>query len=150
MGDFTFFTAPGEAFPELLTGGYPDRGRSQNPVIGDVESQKVDPVCDERGLPMGIEGSMGGDHPCLVRLNQSNPPNWSEAPTGPFIYDLVSPTPFFIGLGGDFLGYIIPEYDFEYGATAGSHYEETNSSSMSLTSDWMNALQSIIEELRGL
>ena len=150
LGDFTFFTAPGEVFPELLTGGYPDRETTQNPVIGDIEGQRSDLVCDERGLPAGIMGSLGGDQPCIVRLNQDNPPTWSEAPLGPYLYDLVSPTPFFIGLGGDFLGYIIPEYDFENGATAGAHYEETNSSSMSLTSDWINALKSALVELREL
>lgn len=148
LGDFVFFTAPGEVFPELLTGGYPDRGRSQTPVIGDIEEKRVDSICDERGLPMGIEGSVGGTSPCIVKPDQTNPPVWAEAPTGPFIYDLVSPTPFFIGLGGDFLGYIVPSYDFQGGNAPGSHYEETNSASQDLTLHWNGALREALETLR--
>ena len=150
LGHFTFFTAPGEVFPELLTGGYPNRGRVQTPVVGDVDAQRVDLICDERGLPVNVEGSQGGTFPCVVKGNQDNPPKWSEAPVGPYLYEVVSPTPFFIGLGGDFLGYIIPEYDFVGGDAPGAHYEETNSASMGLTNDWVTALQATLELLRQL
>ncbi len=155
LGAVTFFTAPGEVFPELLTGGYPDRGQVQTPVIGVQDPESLAWECDERGLPAGIEGSLGGDLPCIVKSNQSNPPPWTEAPFGPFIYERVlqaestAQMPFFIGLGGDFLGYIIPEYDFELGASAGEHYEETNSASQGLTQDWQEALQLVLGRLQA-
>lgn len=156
LGPVTFFTAPGEVFPELLTGGYPDRGQAQTPVVGDQNPERLAWNCDERGLPAGLEGSLGGALPCIVKENQSNPPTWSEAPVGPYIYEeieLVNTTssatniPFFIGVAGDFLGYIIPAYDFELGASSGSHYEETNSASQGLTQDWQVALRSVLEHL---
>lgn len=146
LGEFTFFTAPGEVFPELLTGGYPDRGQAQTPVVGDLLAERTERRCDERGLPEGIEGSIGGESPCIVKANQENPPTWSDAPYGPYLYELVSPTPMFIGLGGDFLGYIIPSYDFEGGGAPGAHYEETNSASMELTHDWSDALKDCLEQ----
>ena len=147
IGDFTLFTAPGEVFPEILTGGYPDRGQAQTPVIGDQLEEKVGRICDERGLPEGVEGSLGGESPCIVRVNQTNPPPWSDAPFAPYLYELVSPTPMFIGLGGDFLGYIIPTYDFEGGGAPGAHYEETNSASVHLVEDWTKALRESLESL---
>ena len=159
LGPVTFFTAPGEVFPELLTGGYPDRERVQTPIIGDQNPERLAWDCDERGLPAGTEGSLGGEQPCIVKSNQDNPPPWSEAPFGPFIYAQVAQIipreqavtiPFFIGLGGDFLGYIIPEYDFELGASSGAHYEETNSASQGLTQDWKEALRSVLASLPTL
>ena len=147
LGTLTFFTAPGEVFPELLTGGYPDRPTVQSPVIGDVEEVRVDRECDSRGLPLGVEGSMGGSFPCLVRSSQTNPPDWSAAPQPPYGYDLIQGMPFFIGLGGDFLGYIIPTYDFQDGDAPGDHYEETNSAGARLTPDWLTALKQTLEGL---
>ena len=147
LGSLRFFTAPGEVFPELLTGGYPDRPSAQRPVIGDVEERMTEAVCDERGLPEGVLGSLGGDSPCIVKPAQENPPRWEEAPQAPYGYDLVGQTPFFIGLGGDFLGYIVPPYDFITGSPLGQHYEETNSASQHFAPNWLSALTGAIERL---
>ena len=147
LGEVTFFTAPGEVFPELLTGGYPDRPRIQTPVIGDIEARRVQPQCDERGLPTGIAGSMGGTSPCIVKSNQTNPPRWEQAPLPPYGYDLFSGQPFFIGLGGDFLGYIVPSYDFQGGGASGDHYEETNSASQYIAPHWFEVLRAIVQEM---
>ena len=147
LGELNIFTAPGESFPELLTGGYPGRPSAMNPVIGDVEGRRADASCDERGLPVGVEGSIGGDSPCIIRENHRNPPPWSEAPEPPYGYDLFPSRPFFIGLGGDFLGYLVPPYDFQDGDPDGDHYEETNSTSRSLTPDWLQALRAVSEAI---
>jgi len=149
VGPLTFFTAPGEAFPELLVGGYPGKTSTQNPTIGDLEEVRFPSICDEFGMPM-IEGM--GDQPCVIRLDAENPPDFTMAPDGPYAYDLVpGEYPFFIGLGMDFLGYMVPPYDFQYlGPTEeppGDHYEETNSASGDLVPDWQAALQVCLDAL---
>ena len=150
LGSLSLFTAPGEPFPELLTGGYPGRPSVQDPVIGDVEERLVDAVCDERGLPAGREGSPGGQSPCVVRADHENPPPWADAPEPPYGYELLPGTPFLIGLGGDFLGYLVPPYDFQIGARAGDHYEETNSAGPALVPDWLTALKAATDALAAL
>jgi hypothetical protein len=142
LGELTFMTAPGEVFSELLTGGYPGRGRVQDPTVGDYEQVRVGWICDEEGLP-----AEGGALPCVVSATQENPPPWELAPAGPYLYEYAGSRPFFIGLGMDFLGYIIPEYDFQTGAVAGSHYEETNSASGEMTTLWREALQDTLNAL---
>lgn len=144
LGGLTFFTAPGEAFPELLVGGYPNQGRAQAPVVGDVQGIRVGLICDEIGLP--VEGNLG-TFPCIVKPDQENPPNWAMTPSGPYIYDLVpGEYPFFIGLGMDFLGYMVPAYDYQL-TSAGAHYEETNGASAELAQDWTDALKLSIQAL---
>ncbi|MBX3250685.1 MAG: hypothetical protein KF901_26135 [Myxococcales bacterium] len=76
----------------------------------------------------------------LVDLGRENPPDLSRAPTGPFLRDWLgdkrpdATQRWVLGCTNDFLGYFIPEFDYElelglpYLAEApGSHYEETNS-----------------------
>lgn len=138
LGEIDFFTAPGEAFPELLVGGYPNRPSTQNPVIGEVRGE---PTCGEDGLPTD-----GGTSPCIVRADQVNPPDWANAPMPPYVYDRVEGQyPFFIGLGLDFLGYMVPAFDYVSGNAAGSHYEETNSISDTIVAQWEEALQACID-----
>ncbi len=146
LGPLSFFTAPGEVFPELLVGGYPGRPSTQTPVIGDVEERRVSATCDIRGLPpMNGEPGM---FPCIVKADQENPPNWSLAPEPPYVYDLIpGEYPFFIGLGMDFLGYMVPPYDYEPGDAPGSHYEETNGASGELVNDWLTNLNAVIHEV---
>ena len=144
LGELTFFTAPGEAFPELLVGGYPNQARSQAPVIGDVEGVRVGLICDELGLP--VEGNLG-TFPCIVKPDQENPPNWAATPSAPYVYDLIpGQYPFFIGLGMDFLGYMVPAYDYQL-TSQGNHYEETNGASAQLAQDWTDALKLSIQAL---
>lgn len=142
LGSITFFTAPGEVFPETLTGGFPGKPTARTPVVGDVEEHRAPAVCDEDGLPVD-DGS--GTHPCIVKPDQTNPPDWSAAPDAPYVYDEIpGEHPFFIGLGMDFLGYFVPQYDHQtngyFSEAPGSHYEETNGIGPDIIRDWRNAL----------
>lgn len=149
LGPLTFFTAPGEVFPESLVGGFPGKPTAQEPVVGDVEQVRVMATCDLQGLPtpdnMGI-------YPCLVSATQENPPDWTMTPDPPYIYDTIpGQYPFFIGLGQDFLGYFVPPYDFEYNrgqSVPGSHYEETNAASGKLQEHWAEHLAIVTEALK--
>ncbi len=149
LGSVSFFTAPGEVFPETLVGGFPGKPTVRSPVVGDVEQRRVAAECDEQGLPTDDPGA---DHPCIVSADQTNPPDWTAAPEPPYGYQWVGAEhPFFIGLGMDFLGYMVPEYDFEtsgyFNAAPGSHYEETNGIGPDLIGDWRAALDEAIEAL---
>lgn len=146
LGPLSFFTAPGEVFPELLVGGYPGKPTAQNPVIGDVGEVRVSATCDINGLPP-MNGEVGM-FPCLVKADQENPPDWSLAPDPPYGYDLIpGEYPFFIGLGMDFLGYMVPSYDFEPNDAPGAHYEETNSASGEFVDDWLEGLNAVVNGL---
>ncbi|MFN3201562.1 MAG: hypothetical protein ACE366_24380 [Bradymonadia bacterium] len=150
LGPVTFFTAPGEVFPETLVGGYPGRSRVQTPVIGDVEGRRVAPTCDDQGLPTDPESP--GDQPCIVKADQTNPPDWDNTPEGPYVYErLPGEFPFFIGLGMDFLGYMVPSYNYEevgyLSEPPGDHYEETNGVGRDIMPNWEAALDRCIEAL---
>lgn len=108
VGRVTMITAPGELDPSLFLGGY-DGGYS----------------------PAGVP---------LVDPENPNPPDLTMAPDGPYLRDLaLADAPggqhvWLLGLTNDFLGYFVPEYDFELdpsapylGEAPGDHYEETNS-----------------------
>ena len=84
----------------------------------------------------------------MVSPGQVNPPDFTLAPEGPYAYDLAGPRPFFIGLGLDFLGYIVPEYDFKLNAD-GAHYEETNSASGALTPLWRDGVYGALRAVGG-
>ena len=147
LGDVSFFTAPGELFSELLVGGYPGKGSVQDPTIGDVLGFKWEPNCDEDGLqtPDG-----DGTNPCIIKPDAVNPPDWTAAPDGPYMYERIpGRVPFFVGLGMDFLGYMVPPYDFQYdGAEApGDHYEETNSAGREMVPDWHSAMTAVLDAL---
>jgi hypothetical protein len=145
LGPLTFFTAPGELFPESLVGGYPGRTSTQSPVIGDIEGTKSTITCGPDGLPLPENN---GTYPCIVKFGQENPPDFTKAPEGPYGYDLVpGEYPFFIGLGMDFLGYMVPEYDYEPDNAPGSHYEETNGASGELIGDWRTNLLEAVDAL---
>lgn len=142
LGPLTFFTAPGEVFPESLVGGFPGKPTTQNPVVGDIEERRVPATCDAQGLPPlnGESGSL----PCIISATHENPPDWSKSPDPPYVYDRVpGQYPFFIGLGQDFLGYFVMPYDFQYNRgqdVPGSHYEETNAASGELYTGWVDGL----------
>lgn len=74
----------------------------------------------------------------LISSNNPNPPDLTQAPTGPFLRDLLqadgSQFQWLIGLGQDEVGYILPNYNYKladlspYVSEAeGDHYCETNS-----------------------
>ena len=83
----------------------------------------------------GYDGAYVGDPNLdLIDDDNPNPPDLSQAPSGPYIEDLVpNETTWIVGLGNDEVGYILPEYDFILNETLpwfseaeGDHYEETN------------------------
>jgi hypothetical protein len=87
----------------------------------------------------GYDGSHVGDpNNSIIDEDNSNPPDLSQAPQGPYIQDMLSSEhPWIVGLGNDELGYIVPEYDFLlddrlpwFNEPDGDHYEETNSLGM--------------------
>jgi hypothetical protein len=98
-------SVPGELLPELAIGGYDD---------------PLQPHTD-------LETIIGDDNP--------NPPDLSQAPSGPYIKDLMQGEyNWIIGLGNDELGYFVPSYNYQLSDTSpylqqaeGDHYEETNS-----------------------
>ena len=152
LGEIEFFTAPGEMFPEMLVGGFPDRPRVQNPVVGDVREVYGPATCDEWGLPTPDDD---GAFPCIVTKDQENPPDWSSAPDSPYGYERIEGQfPFFIGLGMDFLGYMVPPYDYEetgfFTQAPGSHYEETNGVGSTIMTDWETHIQACIDALNEL
>lgn len=148
LGEVTFFTAPGEVFPETLVGGFPGKPRIQTPVVGDTEERKVAATCDVQGLPTPNDD---GIYPCIIKKDAENPPDWTMAPDGPYGYELIpGEFPFFIGLGMDHLGYMVPEYDFApiyVGTSPGDHYEETNAAGPRFLSDWLTALKETADAL---
>ncbi|WP_157069224.1 hypothetical protein [Sandaracinus amylolyticus] len=111
VGRATMLTAPGELDPAELVGGY-------------------EAPCDY--TPGGCDA--------LIDEDDENPPDLSMAPSGPFLRDrLLERRPdaeqvWLLGLTNDFLGYFVPDFDYELGAgvpyvneAPGDHYEETNS-----------------------
>jgi hypothetical protein len=98
-------TNPGELHPELWVGGY--------------------------------DGSFSWGQ--MILTEQVNKPDLTMAPEGPYLRDIMLTNPgakyaFTIGLAEDFLGYIVPAFNYvldeqnPYLADApGDHYEETNS-----------------------
>jgi hypothetical protein len=105
FGPVGVITTPGELHPELWVGGY--------------------------------DGSWSWGRPMLTETE--NAPDLSEAPDAPYLRDVLLGTPgveygIVAGLNGDWLGYIIPEFNFvvpednPYLSEAdGDHYEETYS-----------------------
>ena len=150
LGSVTFFTAPGEVFPETLTGGYPNKSEVHDPVIGDVREIETKATCDMEGLP--TPGNTG-IHPCIVKPDQKNPPDWNKTPDPPYMYETIpGDHEFFIGLGMDFLGYFVPKYDHKVdnylNEAEGSHYEETNGLGPDVISDWKTNLEKCIKAVK--
>jgi len=147
LGPVTVFTAPGEVFGETLCGGYPGRHHVRSPVIGDTEERRTPARCDPSGLP-----AEDGRSPCIITPGAEHAPDWSQAPEGPYVYELVpGEVPFFIGLGMDFLGYLVPPYDFvapNFTTQApGDHYEETNSIGPRIVPLWKSQLEAVLNAL---
>ncbi|MCB9665437.1 MAG: hypothetical protein H6732_15095 [Alphaproteobacteria bacterium] len=70
----------------------------------------------------------------LVDERNPNPPDLTQAPSGPYLLDeLGGEMNWILGLGMDEVGYLIPPYNFKLGPAPylaeaeGDHYEETNS-----------------------
>ncbi len=107
IGPIAFVTAPGELHPELWVGGY-----------------------DCQSWTFG--------YPCLDET-EPNLPDFDAAPEPPYLRDLVLANPgveypILLGLAHDFLGYIVPAYNYVLNPdnpylteAEGEHYEETYS-----------------------
>jgi hypothetical protein len=105
VGPMAMITAPGELHPELWVGGY--------------------------------DGSWSWGQSMLNEV--VNAPDMAEAPAGPYLRDRMLMNPgvkyaFVAGLAEDFLGYIVPSFNYVLDLQApyfveaeGDHYEETNS-----------------------
>ena len=104
LGPASIITNPGELLPELFVGGY--------------------------------DGSWTGTYK-IVDTMQKNAPDLTKAPKAPYLVDIMDGDRkhrMTFGLTADFLGYIVPRYNFVLSPTKpyfdeaeGDHYEETNS-----------------------
>jgi hypothetical protein len=123
LGNVGIATAPGELHPELFIGGFD-----------------------------GSE-SWGFD---LVSEGNENPPDLTRAPERPYLRDLVMLNdgvkyPLLFGAAEDFIGYIVPAYNYELGETPyieeapGDHYEETNSVGPLVEEHVVGSMRAIIE-----
>ncbi|MCA9672734.1 MAG: neutral/alkaline non-lysosomal ceramidase N-terminal domain-containing protein [Myxococcales bacterium] len=89
-----------------------------------------------------------------VDPNNKNPPDMSKAPAGPYLKDLMTGRyKMVLGLTPDFVGYIIPRFNFEthfslpYLLEAeGDHYEETNSIGPDTDADLSAALSGLFKQ----
>jgi hypothetical protein len=123
IGSIGIVTAPGELHPELLVGGY--------------------------------DGSESWGYDIVDPANE-NPPNLALAPDGPYLRDLVAMNPgvelaLLFGAAEDFLGYIVPAYNYELDPSSpyleeakGDHYEETNSVGPLVEEQVVGAMRAII------
>ena len=124
IGSIGIITAPGELHPELFIGGY-DGSRSY-----------------------------GRD---IVSADNENPPMLANAPGPPYLSDLIMDNPgvdypLVFGAAEDFLGYIVPSYNFVVHADfpyiqepKGDHYEETNSIGSQVEADIVGPMRQLIE-----
>ncbi|HNN96604.1 MAG TPA: neutral/alkaline non-lysosomal ceramidase N-terminal domain-containing protein [Pseudomonadota bacterium] len=104
FGPLSIITNPGELLPELFLGGY--------------------------------DGSRAGTY-TFIDLKKKNPPDVSRAPKPPYLVDIMEGERahrMTFGLTMDFLGYIVPRYNWVldenrpyFDEAEGDHYEETNS-----------------------
>jgi len=123
IGPVAIATAPGELFPELFVGGY--------------------------------DGSQAHGYD-LVNPDNPAPPLLDIAAPPPYLRDLLLGDesveyPLIAGLAEDFLGYIIPTYDFVvheqhpyFQQADGDHYEETNSIGPRAEDEIVSVMKAII------
>ncbi|TNE51763.1 MAG: hypothetical protein EP343_02570 [Deltaproteobacteria bacterium] len=124
VGEFTFFSMPGELDPEVLVGGYDGKWSGNVPTI-----------------------TLDKDDPDLKAKMEKN------APKGPYLKERVPGTyKAFIGLGNDEVGYLIPSWNYVlhptepyYEQAKGDHYEETNG----LGPNAMPTLMKVYDEMLG-
>jgi len=151
IGDVTFFTVPGELFPEAMVGGFDPDNTIDEPTLGDHRRMECMP--DDLLPPEDGDNLEDATAPCLVSPDNPNPPDVASAPTGGYLRaEIPGETLFLIGLGMDEIGYLVPPYDFELlegaefvGEAEGDHYEETNSTGSGILSDTLRELEALFE-----
>lgn len=127
LGPASIITNPGELTPELFLGGY--------------------------------DGSRKGTYE-LLDLKQPNSPDLKLAPKPPYLIDLMDGDlrhRMTFGLTGDFLGYILPRFNFVVDETSpylrdapGDHYEETNSLGPRAEAEIVGTMRQLILDGRQL
>ena len=88
----------------------------------------------------GYDGAFTPDGVDIIDPTNSNPPELTAAPEAPYLRELARGSRpgveyvFALGLANDFLGYLIPAFDYKldpaspyFAEAEGDHYEETNS-----------------------
>ena len=121
LGPAAMITAPGELLPESFLGGY--------------------------------DGSYAGKYR-FSDATQPNSPDYGKAPKPPYLIDLMDGERehrMVFGLTLDFLGYIVPRYNFVLDPDApylqdapGDHYEETNSVGSRAEPEFVGTMRQII------
>ncbi len=102
--------------------------------LGDITFFSMPGELDPQILVGGYDGShsFGLD---LIDKDNPNPPDLSKAPKGPYLKEKIpGKYKLFVGLANDFLGYILPSWNYKLHKTLpyfkrakGDHYGETNS-----------------------
>jgi hypothetical protein len=126
LGPAAIITSPGELLPELFVGGY--------------------------------DGSRAGTYHFLDPMDAA-PPDVTKAPKAPYLVDVMEGDPtqrMVFGLTLDFVGYVIPRYNFvldidaPYIAQApGNHYEETNSLGPRAEAEVVGTMRQLVAEGRA-
>ncbi|HJZ86628.1 MAG TPA: hypothetical protein VKN99_15730 [Polyangia bacterium] len=99
----------------------------------------------------GYHGEHAGTYP-LIKPQNPNPPDLSKAPPPPYVCDVMEGDyRFALGLTSDYLGYILPAFNFELGTpqpwideAPGDHYEETRSISGDAETELIGTMKKLI------
>jgi hypothetical protein len=108
-------------------------------------------------LGIGFDSAYAFGQPQIASSNP-NPPDLSKAPTGPFLQEMLGgEMNMVIGLSGDEIGYLVPDYDYKLDPNKpyvdralGNHYEETNSLGPSTTATLFDAARKLLGWEPGL
>ena len=149
---FTFLLAVDNGMFELahMLGVFPTREAEDTPEgemgfrteiatidVGRAAIIAVPGELDPALLLGGYDGTYTPEGVEIVDETQTNPPDLDEAPSPPYLRDLVreeAEYTYLFGLTNDEIGYLIPPFDYELhpddpymDEAEGDHYEETNS-----------------------
>jgi hypothetical protein len=130
IGPLGIVTAPGELHPELWVGGYDGTWSWGWPLLNHAGT------CSDTHADCNVQKSCSTGATCVPTPNL---PDFTMAPEGPYMRDLVLAHdgvryPVLAGLAEDYIGYIVPAYNYVLSPTnpylseaEGDHYEETYS-----------------------
>jgi hypothetical protein len=130
IGPIGLVTTPGELHPELWVGGYDGSWSWGWPML------KHAGTCSDTHADCNTQETCTSPATCVPTANL---PDFTMAPQGPYMRDLVLAHtgvkyPILAGLAEDYIGYIVPAYNYVLSPTNpylseadGDHYEETYS-----------------------